>query len=153
MSIYQASVKKASRQLNVLKRSGKHLAKLGKLTIYYSFIMFNFNYCPLVWHFCGEVNTKKVEKIQEMALRFIYEDYSASYDELLSKSKLPSLKVRKMRSLAIEVYKVIDKLLVWQLMPMFHLQIQIHFPLHVQLRLFLHDQTSCLTLFSAYAWF
>ena len=68
--------------------------------------MSNFNYCPLVWHFCGEVNTKTVEKIQERALRFIY---SASYDELLSKSKLPSLKVRRMRSLAIEVYKVINK--------------------------------------------
>jgi hypothetical protein len=51
--------KKASRQLNVLKRRGKHRTKLGKLTIYYSFIMSNFNYCPLVWHFCGEVNTKK----------------------------------------------------------------------------------------------
>ena len=35
MSIYQTSVKKTSRQLNVLKRIGKHLAKLGKLTIYY----------------------------------------------------------------------------------------------------------------------
>ena len=95
-------------QLNVLK-IGKHLTKLGKLTIYYSFIMSNFNHCPLVWHFCGEVNTKKVEKIQERALKFIYEDYSASYDELLSKSKLPSLKGRRMRSLAIEVYKVINK--------------------------------------------
>ena len=101
--------KKSSRQLNVLKRRGKHRTKLGKLTIYYSFIMSNFNYCPLVWHFCGEVNTKKVEKIQERALRFIYEDYSASYDELLSKSKLHSLKIRRMRSLAIEVYKVINK--------------------------------------------
>jgi hypothetical protein len=81
--------KKASRQLNVLKRIGKHLTKRGKLTIYYSFIMSNFNYCPLVWHFCGQVNTKKVEKTQERALRFIYEDYSASYDELLSKSNYP----------------------------------------------------------------
>ena len=71
-----------------------------------------FIYHPLVWHFCGEVNTKKVEKIQERALRFIYEDYSASYkmyDELLSKSKLSTLKVRRMRSLAIEVYKVVNK--------------------------------------------
>jgi hypothetical protein len=61
-------------QLNVLKRIDKHHTKFGKLTIYYSFIMSNFNHCPLVWHFCGEVNTKKVEKIQERALRFIYED-------------------------------------------------------------------------------
>jgi hypothetical protein len=50
--------KKASRQLNVLKRIGKHLTNLGRLTIYFSFIMSNFNYCPIVWHFCGETNTK-----------------------------------------------------------------------------------------------
>ena len=35
--------RKASRQLNVLKRIGKNLSKLGRLTIYYSFIMSNFN--------------------------------------------------------------------------------------------------------------
>jgi hypothetical protein len=39
--------KKASRQLNVLKRIGKNLTKLGKLTIYYSFIMSNLNFVPL----------------------------------------------------------------------------------------------------------
>ena len=81
--------KKASRQLNVLKRIGRNLCRLGKLNIYYSFIMSNFNYCPLVWHFCGEVNTKKIEKIQERALRFIYQDYNSSYDTLLGKSKAP----------------------------------------------------------------
>lgn len=43
--------KKAARQLNVLKRIGKNLNRLGKLTIYYSFFMSNFSYCPLTWHF------------------------------------------------------------------------------------------------------
>ena len=51
--------RKASRQLNVLKRIGKHFCKLGKMTIYHSFIMSNLNYCPLAWHFCSEQNTKK----------------------------------------------------------------------------------------------
>ena len=51
--------KKASCQLNVLKRIGGHLCKLGKLNVYYSFVMSNFNYCPLTWHFCGE---KKIQK-------------------------------------------------------------------------------------------
>jgi hypothetical protein len=54
--------KMAVRQLNALKRIGKHLNHLGKLTIYYSFIMSNFSYCPLTWHFCGEQNTKKKKK-------------------------------------------------------------------------------------------
>ena len=79
--------KKASRQLNVLKRIGKHLTKFGRLTIYFSFIMSNFNYCPIVWHFCGETNARKIEKFQERALRFIYEDYSSSYEDLLNKSR------------------------------------------------------------------
>ena len=101
--------KKASRQLNVLKRIGTHLTKLGKLTIYYFFIMSNFNYCPLVWHFCGETNTKKIEKIQERALRFIYNEYTSRYEDLLCKSKLPSLKVRRLRTFALEVFKIINK--------------------------------------------
>ena len=76
-------MQKASKELNVLKRIGKHLCRLGKLNIYHSFILSNFNYCPLTWHFCGEVDTKKIEKIQERALRFIYSDYSSSYESLL----------------------------------------------------------------------
>ena len=40
-------VKKASKQLAVLKRIGRSLTKQGKMTIYNSFIVSNFNYCPL----------------------------------------------------------------------------------------------------------
>ena len=41
--------KKAAMQLNVLKRIDKHLNRLGKLTIYYSFIMSKFSYCSLAF--------------------------------------------------------------------------------------------------------
>ena len=101
--------KKSAGQLNVLKRIGRYLNKLGRLTIYYSFILSNFNYCPVTWHFCSEKNTKKMEKIQERALRFIYNDYVLNYEELLEKSKMPSLKVRRLRSIAIETFKIIHK--------------------------------------------
>lgn len=102
--------KKAARQLNVLKRIGKNLSRLGKLTIYYSFIMSNFSYCPLAWHFCSEQNSAKIEKIQERALRFIYEDFGSSYDSLLERSKLPALKTRRMRTIALESFKIINKI-------------------------------------------
>ena len=52
--------------------------------------MSNFNYCPVVWHFCG-----KMENVQERSLRFIYEDFNSDYDTLLLKSGLPSLKIRR----------------------------------------------------------
>ena len=50
-----------------------------------------------------------MEKIQERALRFIYNDYVLNYEELLEKSKMPSLKVRRLRSIAIETFKIIHK--------------------------------------------
>ena len=40
----------------------KYLNKLGRLTIYCSFILSNLNYCPITWHFCSEKNTLKMEK-------------------------------------------------------------------------------------------
>jgi hypothetical protein len=64
----------------------------------------------LAWHFCNKNNTSKLEKIQERALQFIYDDFVSSYDELLVKAKIPSLKIRRMRTMAIECFKISNKL-------------------------------------------
>ena len=50
-----------------------------------------------------------MEKIQERALRFIYDDYNSSYENLLEKSKLPSLKIRRLKTIAVETLKIIHK--------------------------------------------
>jgi hypothetical protein len=52
-------------------------------------------------------NTKKMEKIQERALKFIYSENHSTYEELLAKSKLPSLKIRRIPTTAIETFKII----------------------------------------------
>ena len=103
-------VQKASRQLNVLKRIGGHLCRLGETKVYYSFIMSNLNYCPLTWHFCGEKKPKTIEKIQERALQFNYRDYDSSYELLLMKSQLPSLKARRLRAIALGAFKILNNL-------------------------------------------
>ena len=72
--------------------------------------MSNFSYCPLTWHFCGEKIQKKIEKIQEKALRFIYRDNDSSYESFLMKSQLPSLKVRRMWAIALEAFKILNNL-------------------------------------------
>ena len=50
-----------------------------------------------------------MEKIQERALKFIYNENHSTYEELLAKSKLPSLKIRRIRTIAIETFKIINK--------------------------------------------
>ena len=102
--------KKAARQLNALARISKHLDIDSRKIIYQSFVASNFNYCPLVWHFCGKLNSAKTEKIQERALKIIYKDYNSSYNELLSNSGTSSLLMYRIRLIIIEVYKCIRNL-------------------------------------------
>ena len=46
----------------------------------------------------------------ERALRFIYEDYNSTYEELLHIAKVPSLQIRRMRTMALECFKILYKL-------------------------------------------
>ena len=54
-----------------------------------SFILYQFNYCPLIWMLCGKGSQDKLEKINERNLGLAYSDYSSSYKDLLANSKLP----------------------------------------------------------------
>ena len=84
--------------------------KLNKLTIFHTLTLSNSNYCSLAWHFCNENNSRKLEKIQERALRFVYEDFDSSYEELLDKAKIPTLHVRRLRTMALETFKILNNM-------------------------------------------
>ena len=51
---------------------------------------------------------KSLKKIQERALRFIYNDYNSDYDTLLLNSKMPTLKLRRLRTMALEAFKILN---------------------------------------------
>ena len=51
---------KAGRQLNVLQRLKGSLDYTSQLSIYKSFIMSNFNYCPVVWMFTSKSSLLKL---------------------------------------------------------------------------------------------
>ncbi len=70
--------------------------------IYDTFILSNFNYCPIIWHFCGKVSSKKIEEIQERALRFMLKDQISTYEQLLEKCNYATLHIRRLRT---EVFK------------------------------------------------
>jgi hypothetical protein len=50
-----------------------------------------------------------MEKIQSRGLKFIYDDTDSTYEELLTKSKLSTLKIRRIRTIAIETFKIDNK--------------------------------------------
>ena len=58
---------------------------LAKLIIYKSFILLQLTNCQTVWHFCRKSDSRKIERLQERALRSVYRDKSSTYDELSCK--------------------------------------------------------------------
>ena len=103
-------VKKSGGQLNFLSRQNKFLNYDSKKIVIESFILANFNYCPLVWHFCPSDSIKKMERIQERAFRLLLDDYDSDYNQLLLKVNKPNLEIRRLKFLAIEIFKTINDL-------------------------------------------
>ena len=93
--------RKASSQLNALSRLNNFLSVEAK-TI--------FNYCPLIRHYSSSKSINKVEMIQKRALRFIFNDNSSSYKELLIKAKKNVMSVNRLRNLCIEIFKTINNM-------------------------------------------
>ena len=75
-----------------------------------SYFYSNFNYCTFVWMFSSAKSLNKVESLQKRALRFLYKDYVSSYEELLQKAGKETMKVNRLRSLCIEIYKLINNI-------------------------------------------
>ena len=55
--------------------------------------MYKFNYCPVVWIFASKYSLSKFEGIQKRAPRFVLDDYTSDYVELLDKANVPGMEI------------------------------------------------------------
>ena len=102
--------KKPSNQLNVIRRIQKYMECKEKEVLLNSFALSNFNYCPLVWHFCCSKSLRKIGKMQERALRILFNNFTSDYNQLLNKSSEASMKVKRFRNFSLEVFKTLNHL-------------------------------------------
>ena len=101
---------KASNQLNTIGRIQKFMGFKEKEVLLNSFVYSNFNYCPLVWHFCSSKSLYKIEKIQERALRLLHNDFASDCAELPKKSGKGTMEIKRLRYLALEIFKTVNNL-------------------------------------------
>ena len=99
---------KASRQLNAFARIAKYLNVECKLLIFRSFIMSNFDYCSVVWHFCGKKYNDKIERIQKRALSIVFNDYDSDYITLLNRANMKSVFQLRINRMLTEIFKTIN---------------------------------------------
>ena len=74
-----------------------------------SFIEAQFKYFPITGMFCSRSCNNKINKLQERALRLVYDDYESCFDVLRNKNKSFSIHHQNIQKLMIEVYKSLNK--------------------------------------------
>ena len=96
--------RKVGRQVNALNRLKNVLPCRTKEALYRTFILPHFDYCSQIWHHCGARNARKLERVNERALRFVYKDKNNSYDRLLNWIGLHStLERRRIQNMLITI--------------------------------------------------
>ena len=124
-------VKKASNQLNAISRIQTFMGFKEKEILLNSFVYSNFNYCPLVWHFCS---SKSVKEIQERALRILYNDFSGDYESILNESGKSTMEIKRLRTLALEVFEILNNMNPEYIKEIFHkTAFSTHRPLNLEL--------------------
>ena len=92
----------AANQLHALIRLRMFLNFEEKKTLINSYFYSNFNCCPLVWMFSSPKSLNKV--------KYLAPYYVSSYEELLQKAGKETMKVNRLRSLCIKIYKLINNI-------------------------------------------
>ena len=78
--------KTANKKLNALSRINHYMKQNQKEILLSSFIISDFNYCPLIWMLCSKKSTKKINAVHERSLRIIRNDYESLYPLLLEET-------------------------------------------------------------------
>ena len=97
---------KASQRVGVIFRLRNLIPTETKLLLYKTAILPHLTYCDTIWHFCKASDKRKLERVQERALRAVYCGKNSSYNELLRHAKLQTLNNRRLQNIAIMMFKV-----------------------------------------------
>ena len=101
----QLICRKASKKVRAFSRIAPDLEYETNVMLYNSFVLSNFNYCPLIWMFNGKSSNNEINRIHKRALRVLLDDYVSTFEELLQKRGEHTIHTRNLQALLLEAYK------------------------------------------------
>ena len=100
---------KTSRKVTAFSRVAKLLDFKKARLLYNAFILSSLSYCPLIWMFCGKTSNREINRIHKRALRILFNDYEASFEELLQRNNEQTVHTKNLHKLMTEVYKSLNR--------------------------------------------
>ena len=111
---------KVSRKINALGSTANYVSLEKIRIVMKTFIESQLNYCPLIWIFHSRTINNKINRLHERTLRSVYSDFKSSFKSLQMKDNSFSNHEKNIQSLAIELYKFLNRLSPSFLYNVFH---------------------------------
>ena len=109
---------KTNRKVSAFRRLKFYLSREQAMKLCNTVIISSFNYCPLVWMFCGKDANHKINRTHKRALRILHNDYDSSFNILLEKSDTVTIHIKNLQKLMLEIFKSMNHLnpsYIWHL--------------------------------------
>ena len=103
-------IKQANSKIASIKRYQYLLSFHKKKVLLSSFVHCHFSYAPLAWMFHSRDINNKINRIQERALRILYNDEEGVLEQLLRRDKGFTVHERNIQKLLIEMFKAKNKM-------------------------------------------
>ena len=98
---------KANQKLSAVSRMLKLFSIKKRGTLFKAFVQSQFKYCPIVWMFHGRRTNSKINKLDERALRIVYDDEVSTFDQLLAMDKCFCIYHQNIQRILIEIYNAL----------------------------------------------
>ena len=102
--------KMGCQKFHALARISRYISKDKLRILMKTFIISQFNYCPLIWMFHSRTLNNKINKLHERALRLVYDDKDLTFQELLDLDGSVTIHQRNLQKLAIEMFEIKNNL-------------------------------------------
>ena len=100
--------KKANNKTSAFSRVAEYLDQDKRRILYNTFIISNFNCCPLIWMFCGKDANVSINRVHKRTLRVMWQGIAAPFAELLARGNECTNHIRNLQKLMLEIYKCLN---------------------------------------------
>ena len=105
----QSIIKKANRNLGIIRRAFSFLDKSTFLLLYKALVRPILEYANVIWHPRLKRQSVSIERVQRRATKILPELRECTYEERMRILNLPSLKYRRYRGDLIQTFKILNK--------------------------------------------
>ncbi len=105
----KALCQKANRKVSAFSRVAPYLNQEKGKILYNTFIMSNFNYCPLIWMYHGKTSNNQIDRVQKRALRILHNDFNMPFEVLLERTDERKVHIKNLQKLMLQIFKCLSE--------------------------------------------